>query len=458
LSINAFNPGRATVLAQALVLLQKQESFPQLRYDVRLFVPDPSMPRVGEAIESLLSPGTTVSTEAADAFSFPGGSHLFPKLSLAIHALHAFNDDPQRYRAHLSMLFDLFPAEEIGAGPAFREMEMTPLYGLAQDFITDFQDNEDGTFWRRQPRHGRAYQLTGTEISIDLLADLARAISGNVADEQRPIVTLSLSTGQRELIHYVHEISDWVLTIDRNIGIEFFDHGGRLDRPDYLIDYTPGSSTGFGHQLVITSRALLELEATLKPVLLQHGLKASRHETNLILDQLRALSGRLALKLISSSTHQAEALGLALARLFLLQQGALANQILLPLDVHLDLFRTLKQARDELGEAITLQRTDLALFDLNAATRTICCNLVEVKCYNSVGAPSAYAQLKETITQQINQSENVLSHHFDPQWKIPDRPDRLLRDFRKLSYPREMVRVPRSFAKRRTGNATASYF
>jgi len=435
LSINAFNPGRASVLAQALVLLQKQEPFSQLRYDVRLFVPDPATPQVGEAIELLLSPGMTVSTEAADAFSLSSGSHLFPKLSLAIHGLYAFNNSPQSYRAHLSMLFDLFPAEEIGAGLAFRATDMTPLYGLAQDFITDFQDNEDGTSWRRQPRHGRAHPLPGVEGSIDLLADLSRIISGMVATvatgvaafDQRPILTLSLSTAQRELIHYVHEVSDWVMTIDRNIGIEFFDHGGRLDRPDYLIDYTPGSSAGFGHQLIITSRALLELEATLKPMLQQHRLKASRHETTLILDQLRALSGRLALKLISSPTHQAEALGLALARLFLIHQGVLANQILLPLDVHLDLFHAAKRAADESSEAVTLQRTDLALFDLNSAARTIRCNLVEVKCYNYVGGPSAYAQLKETITEQINQSESVLRRHFDPNWKMPDRPDRLLK-------------------------------
>ena len=435
LSINAFNPGRATVLAEAIAKLQKIDSLAQLRYDIRLFVPDPTMPHVGDALEALLSPDATINTDTIETFATPGRSHLFPKLSLAIHPLAAFHDQPSLYRAHLSMLFDLFPAEEIAAGPAFHFTDTSSVHGLVQDFASRFYDGEDGTFWQRQPRHGKAQSLPDIDASVDILAELSNIISGAVATvatgveafEQRPIITVSLNTALRELIHHVHNISDWVLTIDRHIDIEFFDHGRRSDRPEYLIDYIPGSSSEQGHKLITTSRTFLELEATLKPLMEQHSLPANHYSTRLILDQLRALSGRLALKLISSSTHQKETLGLALARLFLIEQGALANQIILPLDAHLDLIQAVKHAGEELGEMVTLQRTDLALFDLNAATRTIRCNLVEVKCYNHVAGPSAYARLKEEIAEQIEKSEHVLRHHFDTARKFPDRPDRLLK-------------------------------
>lgn len=436
LTINAFNPGRAAILAQTITQIQKSETFAHLRYDVRLFVPDPATPRVGEAIEGLLTPTeTSISSDTVEVFSIPGRSHLFPKLSLAIHPIQAFYTHPDRYRAHLSILFDLFPAEEIGAGPAFNPEDTMPLYGLLQDFVTDFHDDEEGTFWRRQPRHGQAQTLPNADdattllahLACDLSAAIATVATGVAAFEQRPIVTLSLNTIQREIIHHIHNFSDWVITIDRNIGVEFFDHGGHSNRPEYLIDYTPGSSDSLGHRLITTSRALLELEATLHPILTGYNLPAEQHEAALILDQLRALSGRLAFKLISSPQHQTEALGLALARLFLLEQGALANQIIVPLDVHLDLFQVVKRMGEEIGEAVSLQRTDLALFDLNATTRTIRCSLIEVKCYNQVGRLSAFSQLKESIFEQIMQSENVLSHHFDPARKVPDRPDRLLK-------------------------------
>lgn len=435
LSINAFNAGRAELLAQTLMLLQKREAFAQLHYDVRLFVPDPAAPMVGDAIESLLTPSTTVSTEAADAFSTPGNSHLFPKLSLAIHALDDFYRRSHTYHAHLSILFDLFPAEEVGVGEPFSSFEAMPVYGLIQEFATRFRDDETGTFWQRQPRHGKNRTLPVEDDAIELLSELSELLSGMVASaatgnpafEQRPIITLSLTTYQRELLHFIHDVSDWVLTIDRHLGIEFFDHSDQEDRPEYLIDFVPGNVTGSGHHLITTSRALLELRSTLQPLLQRHNLPTRSRETTIILNQLRALSGRLALKLISSPTHQSEALGLALARLFLLQQRALSNQVILPLDVHLDLFYTARQRDEEISEAVTLERTDLALFDLNAAARIVRCNLVEVKCYASVGGLGAYAQLKDKITDQLRKSEEVLRYHFDPQRKQPDRTDRPLK-------------------------------
>jgi len=435
LSINAFNAGRATVLADALVQLQKQDAFSYLRYDIRLFVPDPEAPGVGEGIKQLLSPSGSVSAEAVDAFSTSSGSHLFPKMSLAIHSTQDFHDSPDRYRAHLSILFDLFPAAEIGAGPAFHPKDTVPLHGLIQDFVVEFQDDGRKALWQRQPRHGEAYPLPAVDGLVDLLAYLPQLISGATATiatgipsfDHRPIVTLGLDTEQRALIHHVHDVSDWVYTIDRNMGIEFFDHGGQYDRPNYLIDYVPNSIASFGHRLIITSRSLAELEAILHIILKQHGLKSGVTDAALVLGQLRSLSGRLAMKLISSPTQQAEALGLALARLFLKHQGALLGQIVLPLDAHLELFRTIKKQGEELGDAVTLQRTDLALFDLHAATRTVLCRLVEVKCYTQVGGLGTYHQLREEITQQIRQSEDVLRRHFDPLWRTPDRPDRLLK-------------------------------
>jgi hypothetical protein len=211
------------------------------------------------------------------------------------------------------------------------------------------------------------------------------------------------------------------------MGIEFFDHGGRRDRPDYLIDYTPATVPEQGHRLVISSRSLSELEAILRPVLRQYGLDAEGRHAIVILEQLRSLSGRLALKLVSSPTARAEALGLALARLYLTFQGALRNQVVVPLDTHVDLFHTARKHADAIGDEVTLRRTDLALFDLDAARRTITCNLVEVKCYAQSLGLSGYNQLKENITEQLNQSERILQQHFDPHRTTPDRPDRLLK-------------------------------
>ena len=105
----------------------------------------------------------------------------------------------------------------------------------------------------------------------------------------------------------------------------------------------------------------------------------------------------------------------------------LRNQVVVPLDAHIDLFRTVQSQAEEMGDQVTLHRTDLALFDLDLAGRTVSCNLVEVKCCAQRLGLSGYGQLKERITQQINQSERILQRHFDPRRTTPDRPDRLLK-------------------------------
>lgn len=445
LSLNIFNPGAGSLIADALLSLQQKREHADLRYDIRLFASDPDSPVLGEAIESMVRPGATVN-EATDAFATSTGSHLFSKLNLAKHTLNEFRSNPKVFSAHVSVLLDVFPAEELSITE--KPMGVTPLHGLIQDFDTEFVDDDSGTFWNKRPIVGRSLGADADAVSFALLSSLNRqlcfAISAVAASGASfnavPVLTLGLNVAQRELIYEVHQISDWVFTIDRNMGIEFFDHGGRKNRPDYLIDYVPGASSQAGHNLIISSRSNDELEAMLKPVLLERGLSAAGDQSIQILASLRSLSGQLALKLISARTQQAEALGLALARLYLEYQGALSNQVIVPLDAHTDLYRSNGES-DDVNDAISLQRTDLGLFDLDLNTRTITCNLVEVKCYSQVRDFGAYNQLKERISAQINQSERILQRHFDPALKNPDRPDRLLKS-------RELAQILRFYLER----------
>lgn len=433
--VNAFNAGRATVLADMLLELQRRSAFADLRYDIRLFVPDPDTPGVGEALIALLSPESGTTVREADAFVTPTESHLRPKLRLAIRATSEFRDRPEEHGAHISMLFDVFPAEEIQVTRAAPRTETSAVHGLVQRFAVDYVEDDNTVAWRRRPLHGPAIPLEGDEELTDLLSGLARTISnatatvatGQVGVDLRPVVTLVLKSDERALLHQVHEVSDWVVTLDRNMGIEFFDHRHHPSRPDYLIDHSPDMANALGHRLIITSRSIAELEALLRPVLADYGIRVEAAHALVILDQLRSLSGRLALKLISAPNQRAEALGLALSRLYLEHQGVFENQIVVPLDAHIDLYRALKQQVDELGDEVSFRRTDLALFDLDGARRLITCRLVEVKCYTQIGGLGGYNQLKQAVATQITQSEQVIAWHFDPSRTEKDRADRAMK-------------------------------
>lgn len=436
LVMNCFNAGRGRLLADMLLELQKEPDFRDLRYNLRLFVPDPDAPGAGGDLNELILPSSTLTVIEADAFATPTGNHLAPKLTFSVRDVKDFRKGASEFPAHLSLLFDVFPAQSVSAQPPRREDESAPVHGLLQDFAVNYVEEAELVAWHRRPRHGIASPIpAASELSTLLarLAEMLSTVSAGIATGQtgltlRPVSTLVLGADQKALLHQVHDVSDWVFTIDKSLGIEFFDHHPCNQRPDYLIDHSPDLSANSGRRVVITSRSQTEIRVLFERVLEAYGLAVFRNRAHALLAELRALSGRLALKLVSSTSHRAEALGLALAKMFLEFQEAFREQAVVPLDAHLDLFRALQKNADALEDEISLRRTDLALFDFDATSRVLTCSLVEVKCYRSAGSLDGLSQLKKSIAEQIQQSERTLKHHFDPDHAgAVDRPDRVMK-------------------------------
>ncbi|MCM7168349.1 methylation-associated defense system ATP-binding protein MAD8 [Enterobacter quasiroggenkampii] len=432
LSINVFNAGSAGAVAGMLLALRKKAELKHICFDIRLFVTDPYATEVGSDLFKLINSGED--SEIENQLFHSTENHLQPKLSISLRATSEFEQSPDEFQSHLSMLFDVFPAQELSVVKPQADEQVAPIYGLYQDYCIDYFDENGVVAWDRHTRHGAAKMLFGNQVSetIAKLPKLMSAIAASLATgdfslEQVPVVRLALDSTERALLNQLHEVSDWVFTVDRNLGIEFFDHGGKDGRPDYLIDHSPEMASSNTHNFVITSRSTTEIEALMRGTLEQHQIVSDVDKATRVLDSLRALSGRLALKLASNSASKSEALGLALSKLYLEYQGVFKDQIIVPLDAHLELYSELQKADSELGSDISFKRTDLALFDLDASSRTIRCNLVEVKCYSDVGNMTKYESLKKSIAEQISESERIIQRHFDLKRTIPDRPDRLVK-------------------------------
>ncbi|HAV5769530.1 TPA: ATP-binding protein [Acinetobacter baumannii] len=432
LSINVFNAGSAGAVAGILLALRKKTELKHICFDIRLFVSDPYATEVGAELFKLIN--SDDDSEVENQLFHSAENHLQPRLSISLRARSEFEKSPDEFQSHLSMLFDVFPAQELSVVKPQADEQVAPIYGLYQDYCIDYFDENGVVAWDRHTRHGAANMLFGGQISetIATLPKMMSAITASLATgifslEQVPVVRLALDSAERALLNQLHEVSDWVFTVDRNLGIEFFDHGGKDGRPDYLIDHSPEMASSNTHNFVITSRSTTEIEALLRGTLEQHQIVPNVDKATRVLDSLRALSGRLALKLASNSASKSEALGLALSKLYLEYQGVFKDQIIVPLDAHLELYTELQKGDGELGADVSFKRTDLALFDLDAASRTIRCNLVEVKCYSEVGDLTKYERLKKSIAEQISESERVIQRHFDLTRTTPDRPDRLVK-------------------------------
>jgi hypothetical protein len=61
-----------------------------------------------------------------------------------------------------------------------------------------------------------------------------------------PRITLSLDVDDSTLLHQAHRSSDWVITVDRTLGVEYFDNPGSTRRPDYVIDFEADGGRGSG--------------------------------------------------------------------------------------------------------------------------------------------------------------------------------------------------------------------
>ncbi|SDL79426.1 hypothetical protein SAMN05216298_0048 [Glycomyces sambucus] len=431
LVIAAVNPGRAEALTSALVELDRRQADADLRYEVRLYTADPEEVEAGESLSNLLRGERGVAGDA-ETFSTPTGDGT-PKLAVSIDPLEKFSAVAEHGTAHLCLLFDVFSGERFTIVPGV-DPAPAPVYGLVQDMKIDFgEDRATATAtWTKRPRHGQAPIVPGAPEVSDLLSNLpamlanaASAVATGQSGLNRvPQISLTLGPADGALLHQAHRCADWVITVDRTLGAEYFDAPSGSGRTEYVIDAVE-DPRGLSPRITVSSGSVDELRAMLEPTADQHGLRIDRRHAATFFDQLRLLSGRLAFKTASiSAAQRTEAIGLAMARMYLEYERALRGQILVPLDAHLELFRGTGRKIDRVGESTRLHRTDLALFELNAQDRLITCRLVEVKCTGSTDRAGA-AALRDEMRRQIDNSEHALTVRYDP--SIP-REDRAVRN------------------------------
>jgi DNA phosphorothioation-dependent restriction protein DptH len=431
LKINVFNPGDASLVVDAILAVERerlQGHLPELRYELRLFTHGERVDDVGEAVDELLNPERQVSAEA-DAFVVASRNPLYPKLHFSRNNLKDFLARPEAYEAHLSTLYDLFPVEVTlqpldGGRSSF-------LHGLLQEQVTHFAGDEAHYAWQRQlaPAPCRelphdAHAISGRLAALlSQISNLQASVAAGKVVSAVPTLRLNLELHDKNLLYQVHAVSDWVLTVDRHLGLEYFDSDAPDDRPVYLLDFRPEFGGGDIERLLLTTRSVDEIRRLIRPALEDYDLLVGEDVEVYFLRLLRSLSGRLALKLLSAPTQVSEALGLAMARLFLEQYNLLEDRIVLPLDAHTDLFAEAGR-EDPLREEVSLQRGDLLLVSCDPSTRTLRFQVVEVKFQADLGGFSAYIGLQQRIEGQITNSQEVLRQHFDPHARPVDRLDR----------------------------------
>ena len=223
----------------------------------------------------------------------------------------------------------LMPSREFHAAPTPHWLSFIP-------------PNPDGE------KHPVTSILTKRQVSLHahILRAMARHLGGGADDW--PVLVTEVSADQADLLADLHRLCDWVVTADRNAGIEYFDSPRELPRvyDNYIIDCVPERDDLGFMQLITSTSSFDEVVNLLDGALGEMGLSASPRNCTFLLDALKAVSGRLALRLAGTGNAVQEMIAVALAQRHCARASgddpawlSLTDGFLIPLDDVPELFR-----------------------------------------------------------------------------------------------------------------------
>lgn len=409
LQLNFVQAGSADVVLRTLLSLQADPSTSELRYVIRLFATDLSRSVLGRALDDFMSDPETlrnVPREAADAFIASTDDQLAPKLTYSKHATHELLQNPDRFPAHLSFFLDWFDLDVVPV-PPLPDRRSFFADGLIVEPVVVYRPGSD----ELNPQWDE--HVAPPQITSDVLAgafSAAETATARLLDETAsgtvPAVRLELDKVRRSILDTVHRTSDWVVVIDPVFAEEYLDAPPpRGESPRYLIDSRDPGALEATRRVMVSTRSRVELVGLFKPIIDRYELPVRSDRTEVLVDALHSLGPGLALRLLNNRTQALEALSLALAALYLNAAGILRRALVVPLDLHQELFR---EGLDARPEAIAdLRRTDLAVVQLDPIERRIAVTLVEVKARGQL-APVLPAELVEQVSAQLSNSREVL--------------------------------------------------
>lgn len=407
LVINIFNAGDANVFADALVKMEQLGHI--YDYEIRLFADD-SLIQPGEALRQLINPDSTLS-DAAEAFSLASKNRLFPKLRFSVNKISEFISDHKKYQAHLSFLVNPFPVKT-GLVRPDRESRSFFLNAVMTRSVVNSTKKDDNTFvWNRY--FAEKFIPTPTNEfandSISLFANL-QFFTGRIISSKPttalPATCLTLQNQDQMLLSFVHDVSDWVITFDRNMGPEFFDLPNNTgNEMPYLLDYVPGQERT-GISSFLTTKPTSEIVGLMQPHFRKFNIDI-QHEDKFkdLLEDVRTVSSSILMQINSTQNKAFEVLGITFTkRLLKKKRWSLLNEsFMIPIDLHKELFKNLESQNKE--------RADILLVNLDVENREIIFQVIEVKCRQSLSQSSEEA-LEQKMLSQINNTIEALEEHF----------------------------------------------
>ena len=179
-----------------------------------------------------------------DRLFSPGETFLRPHLFWAKREIKEIEENTGKppEEAHISFVTEYFRPEPTLLSEENQDAEnCVSTYGLQTDLASDFVADKGHLAWVRTVRlpdssrvtpHPQDRKLTQELLRLHriLLKAIVHLYGGT--DNQWPATRVPVSTEQFNLFARLHETSDWVLTVDRNLWCRTLRQPGRFEQGD----------------------------------------------------------------------------------------------------------------------------------------------------------------------------------------------------------------------------------
>jgi DNA phosphorothioation-dependent restriction protein DptH len=251
-----------------------------------------------------------------ESLSLPGGINL-PRLRWARKS----GPVPDT-AAHIAIAFDTFESRVAADLPSRLPERARPLfaYGLLSFFEREYTSRPSPQWHSAviSTMDGEKHpsDRTHTERLVRIHQAVERCLLRSLgSDNARVTLRTEISPEKAEGLRKLHQRCDWVITLDRNAGVEYFDspRDNKAIYDIYVIDTVPEREDLGCLQLITSTSNLAEVRNLLDTALDQMGLSRSRRNAEFLMEHLKALSGRLAIRLTGQRAATSELIALALS-------------------------------------------------------------------------------------------------------------------------------------------------
>lgn len=242
---------------------------------------------------------------------------------------------------------------------------------------------------------------TGKQSSLKMgLESLHRTYLASISSSDTPYnLSLSLDPKMTNMIGNIHKRTDWVLTVDRFIGLNLYEELLSFHNSEIVVlDYSPDFVDGFGDRLTLTTTKHIEVSRIIQKAMRELGLANEGKSSVDVLRRLAKISGRLAMRLLNENSFATEAVGLCATVDYLEDNGELESTIIIPVDAHQELFGLNRHDPN-----LNSQRCDLLLVRLSKEGYTV--ELLEVKARKG----HFIADLPRVMQNQLDNTEALLN-------------------------------------------------